>query len=271
MKRKNKTTKYILAGLFLSSMMGVTTACDPLGIEPTTKVDEERFWENPQLARSYVNNFYFISQSASGDTFQSEQWSDNCQGNYEQDWDTYRQYNFNKRTYDENNGITCFSAPWSGAYKNIRAVNLGIEKISSSSILTEAQKNQFLGECYFFRAFIYFDMEKFWGSVPYVDKALTIEDETYLPRTKRETIFDNILDDLQKSVDYFKAYGGTHTLGMVNEDVANAYISRVALYAANAADASAKGLYSDDAEGFCSSLRRMQIIIMNWLIMQLKD
>lgn len=80
MKRKNKTTKYILAGLFLSSMMGVTTACDPLGIEPTTKVDEERFWENPQLARSYVNNFYFISQSASGDTFQSEQWSDNCQG-----------------------------------------------------------------------------------------------------------------------------------------------------------------------------------------------
>ena len=196
-----------------------------------------------------VNNFYFISQSASGDTFQSEQWSDNCQGNYEQDWDTYRQYNFNKRTYDENNGITCFSAPWSGAYKNIRAVNLGIEKISSSSILTEAQKNQFLGECYFFRAFIYFDMEKFWGSVPYVDKALTIEDETYLPRTKRETIFDNILDDLQKSVDYFKAYGGTHTLGMVNEDVANAYISRVALYAANAADASAKGLYSDDAEG----------------------
>lgn len=55
MKRKNKTTKYILAGLFLSSMMGVTTACDPLGIEPTTKVDEERFWENPQLIFNKVD------------------------------------------------------------------------------------------------------------------------------------------------------------------------------------------------------------------------
>ena len=43
MKRKNKTTKYILAGLFLSSMMGVTTACDPLGIEPTTKVMKNAF------------------------------------------------------------------------------------------------------------------------------------------------------------------------------------------------------------------------------------
>lgn len=249
MKSKNKSIKYILTSLCLASLMGMTTACDPLGIEPTTKVDEERFWENPQLARSYVNNFYFMSQSGSGDTFQSEQWSDNCQGNYEQDWNTYRQESFNKRNYDENTGISSFTAPWGGAYKNVRSVNLGIERIESSSVLTEGQKNQFLGECYFFRAFVYFDMEKFWGAVPYVDKALNITDETYLPRTKRETIFDNILSDLKKSVDYFNAYGGAHTVGMVNEDVANAYISRVALYAANAAEASAKSIYTDDAEG----------------------
>ena len=60
MKTQNKLFKNILGGLFLASMMGVTTACDPLGIEPTTKVDEERFWQNDQLARAYVNNFYFI-------------------------------------------------------------------------------------------------------------------------------------------------------------------------------------------------------------------
>lgn len=249
MKSKIQTTKYILAGLFLSSMMGLTTACDPLGIEPTTKVDEERFWENPQLARSYVNNLYFIQASASGDTFQSEQWSDNCQGNYEQDWNTYRQENFNQRLFDENSGCTCFSAPWSGAYKNIRAVNLGIEKIGASTVLTEADKNQLLGECYFFRAFIYFDMEKFWGAVPYVDRVLTVQDETYLPRTKREVIFDNILNDLQKAVDYFVASGKNPDRGMINADVCKVFISRVALYAANAADASSKGIYNDDKEG----------------------
>lgn len=51
MKRKNKTTKYILAGLFLSSMMGVTTACDPLGIEPTTK------WMKNALGKSSIGSF----------------------------------------------------------------------------------------------------------------------------------------------------------------------------------------------------------------------
>ena len=241
--------KNILLGASFFVMMAMTTACDPLGIEPTTKVDEERFWENAQLARSYVNSFYLWSSAASGDTFQSEQWSDNCQGNYEQDWDTYRQERFTKRMYDEMNSISCFSAPWSSSYANIRTVNLGIEKITSSPAIQEELRNQLLAECHFFRAFLYFDMEKFWGAVPYVDRALNVTDDTYLPRTKRETIFDNILADLQESVRLFEAYGGKPSTGMVNKDVANAFISRVALYAANAAEASAKNIYTDDAEG----------------------
>ena len=243
MKTQNKLFKNVLGGMVLATVVGAATACDPLGIEPTTKVDESRFWENDQLARAYVNNFYFIGESYTGETFQSEQWSDNCQGNYEQDWDTYRQETFIKRRYDEN---SAWSGPWTNAYKNIRNIYLAIEKVGASNF-SESFKNQLLGESHFFLAYVYFDMIKFWGSVPYVDKALTLSDETYLPRTKREVIFDNILDNLDKSVAYFKEAGTTHTTGMVNEDVANAFKSRVALYAACAADAS--GFYTDDAEG----------------------
>lgn len=36
-------------------------------------------------------------------------------------------------------------------------------------------------------------MEKFWGTVPYVDHALSVNEETFLPQTKRETLFDNML------------------------------------------------------------------------------
>ena len=243
MKTQNKLFKNILGGLFLASMMGVTTACDPLGIEPTTKVDESRFWENEQLARAYVNNFYFIGETGSGDTFQSEQWSDNCQGNYEQDWATYRQETFNKRRYDEDSP---YSGPWSDAYKNIRNIYVAIEKVGGSA-LSEQLKNQLLAESHFFLAYVYFDMIKFWGTVPYVEKALNITDETYLPQTKREVVFDNILANLDKSIEYFEAADVAHTVGMVNKDVANAFKSRVALYAANAAEAS--GFYTDDADG----------------------
>ncbi len=245
MKTQNKFYRNILGGLFLASMMGMTTACDPLGIEPTTKVDEERFWQNEQLARAYVNSLYLIGESYSGDTFQAEQWSDNCQGNYESDWDTYRQETFNKRRYDEETGAS--KGPWTDSYKRIHNIWLGIEKIGESSALDERLKNQLLGECHFFLAYVYFDMIKYWGTVPYVDKALSINDETYLPQASRETVFDNILASLDQSVAYFKEANVSKTIGMVNADVANAFKSRVALYAANAAEAS--GFYTDDAAG----------------------
>lgn len=246
MKSKINIKKYMWAGMFAVALGATMTSCDPLGVEPTTKVDEARFWLNPLLARTYVNNFYFIAPSYSGHDFQTEQWSDNCQGNSEQDWDTYRQNKFNNRQYDE---TSPWSGPWSGSYQNLYNIHIGMEKIASSGALNEQIKSQLLAECYFFRAWVYFDMEKFWGTVPYVDHALSLDENTYLPQTKRETLFDNMLADLDKSIELFGKMNGTPEIGMVNINVAKAFKSRVALYAANAASASAKGIYTDDAAG----------------------
>lgn len=249
MKNKNILPKMVLSSICFASMLSLIS-CDPLGMEPTTMVDQDRFWLNPQLTREYVNNFYTWSPLASGQNFQSEQWSDNCQGNAERDWNTYNQLPFNDRRYDPDTSISSFNITdaWNNAYKHIRAINLGIERISTSSAITTAAKNQFLGECYFFRAWQYFDMEKYWGTVPYVDKSLSITDETFLPQIKREQLFDNILNDLTKAAQHFAEYGGTPLLGMVTEGAVEAFRSRVALAAACAADASAKGLYNFDDE-----------------------
>lgn len=246
MKSKINIKRYMWAGMLAAVVGATATSCDPLGVEPTTKVDETRFWQNPQLARSYVNNFYFIDATGSGDNFTSEQWSDNCQGNCETDWSTYRQLSYNNRQYDETSGGT---GPWTGAYQNLYQIHVGMDKIANSNALEASLKNQLLAECHFFRAWVYFDMEKYWGTVPYVDHALSLTENTYLERAKRETLFDNILADLDKSMEYFDQMSGTPDVGMVNKNVAEAFKSRVALYAADAAAASAKGIYSDDAAG----------------------
>ena len=114
--------------------------------------------------------------------------------------------------------------------------------------MSENLRNQLLAET-FFPCIRLFRHDKILGAVPYVDKALTVDDETYLPQNKREEIFDNILSDLNKSIEYFDKTDGRSVIGMVNKDVTTAFISRVGLYAANAADASAKGLFSDDPKG----------------------
>ncbi len=250
MKNRTILNKMVLGGVCLTSMLSLIS-CDPLGMEPTTMVDQDRFWLNPQLTREYVNNFYIWTPLASGQTFQSEQWSDNCQGNAEKDWNTYNQYTFTNRRYDPETSIASLdiSKAWDNSFKHLRAINLGIERITTSTAITETVKNQLLAECYFFRAWEYFDMEKFWGTVPYLDKSLSITDETFLPRIKREKLFDNMLNDLTQAATYFAAYGEKPLRGMVDANVVEAFRSRVALAAACAAEASAKGLYAFDDKG----------------------
>ncbi len=240
---------------FFSLLMVLTVfvwGCNPLDITPTTHVGDEQFWNNPALARNYVNDFYTWTPLASGHNFQSEQWSDNCLGNNETDWNTYRQEQITRRRYDAETGISVdlLVMPWATSYNKIRAVNIGIEKIGGSTVLGEAQKAQLLGESYFFRAWVYFEMEQYWGTVPYVDKVLTVFDETFLPRIKREALFDNMLSDLDNAILHLKINTVTPDIGIVNVAVAQAFKSRVALFAGCAAEASENGIHSyDDPSG----------------------
>lgn len=246
---KNKySLKNILSGLLMTACL---VACDPLGIEPTTMVDEDRFWEDAQLSRAYVNQLYLYTPATAGQTQQSEQWSDNAIGWLDDQYDTYRQTNFTQRSYDAVNTVSCFNwnSLWNNLYKKIRAANLGLERISASNAIKEEDKQQMLAECHFFRAMFYFELEQYWGAVPYVDRVLTIFDETMIPRATRETIFDNILADLDQAVTLFNESNSNPAMGMINANVATAMKSRIALYAGCAAEASTKGIYGNDEAG----------------------
>lgn len=228
---------------FILSALLVFTACDPLGIDPTTEVFEDQFWKNTQLARSYVYKFYTWSPAGVNHYFQAEQWSDNAIGNDDRDQDVFRQTGFTHRQYDALTGVPGFSVPWGGHYQRIRAVNLGLERIPNVPNILENDMNQLLAECYFFRGLTYFDLEIYWGGVPYIDQTMTIFDETMLPRIGREELYDKILEDFDEAIRLMKLSGNTPTLGLANIDAIETYKSRVALYAACAADASKVGTY----------------------------
>lgn len=241
MKKYNLKNKWY--GLLTVLTLFGTSSCDPLGIEPTTEVSEDQFWENRQFPRTYVNTFYTWRTAVTNDTFTAEQWSDNAIGNDEKDWKTYNQKSFTHRWYDPVTSVDGFSTPWDSQYKHIRQVNIGLERIAKTNILNESVRAQLLGECYFFRAWLYFELEQYWGPVPFVDKVLTVYDETMIPRSTREQLFDYILKDLDASIASFAKSQETIQLGLVNGDAAQVLKSRVALYAACAAEASKAGTY----------------------------
>lgn len=234
---KKLYTFALFASIFLSG-------CDPLGIKPTTAVFEDQFWENAQLSRSFVNQFYLWAPAGANQTFQSELWSDNAVGNINTDHDTFRQLDFNNRRYDElTSVVTMTKAPWGDGYKKIRQANLAIERIPNVPNITESDMNQLLAECYAFRAQFYFDMERYWGGMPIITKVMDVFDETMLPQNTREEVFTQILSDYDKALELFGKVTSASKLGLINADAVQILKSRAALTAACAAEASENGIY----------------------------
>lgn len=80
----------------------------------------------------------------------------------------------------------------------IRGINDAIEGIEGGS-LPEEEKNEYLGQAYFFRAWCYYKLFKWYGGVPLVKSVLEPVEGVSVPRsTTRETV-EFICSDLDKA------------------------------------------------------------------------
>lgn len=84
------------------------------------------------------------------------------------------------------------------AWGRIRNINDAIQGVSNGS-LSDAQKNEFLGQLYFFRAWCYYNLVKFYGGVPIVDEVQDPVETVVNPRRSAKACFDFILRDLDTS------------------------------------------------------------------------
>lgn len=96
------------------------------------------------------------------------------------------------------------------AYGRIRNVNDVLRGITNSS-LTEEQKNELLGQAYFFRAWCYYQLVKWFGGVPLVKDVLEPVESSFTPRSTTKECIEFICEDLDKSAEMlapFTTHGG---------------------------------------------------------------
>lgn len=128
-----------------------------------------------------------------------------------------------------NGQLTISNAQPLNEYRDIRGINFFLNKVSDAKG-NQSDIDQYTGEAYFFRAWFYFELVKKYGDVSWVNSLLNSDDEsTLLSRDNRMVIVDSILNDLQKANDLLSAKSNSSSM-RVHKDVAQAMISRVALY-----------------------------------------
>lgn len=212
-------TKYIniLTGLALA--IGATSCVD-LDLAPTDQKSTATMWKTTQDAEQGVSILYNYVPSA---MWQSDEdfYTDNSA------------FGIKWAVGQRAHGVwsaTDFS--WKTEYTYIRYANLVFANIDGVEGLSETDRNNILGQAHFFRAWIYFDLIKQFGGVPYVTEPLELSEQADLTRADWETCYQNVMSDFDKAIQMLPE---TTANGRINKYVARAYKMRAALYYANPA------------------------------------
>lgn len=141
----------------------------------------------------------------------------------------------------ENNTVSSNNASlanrlWSDTYTFIRQANMAIANISRSSGMTEAGKNQLLGESKFWRAYGLFNLVNYFGDVP-----LTVSSDEFvnaaLGRAPAAQVWAQIITDLKEAKALLPATYVGNSRTRINKHAASAFLARAYLYTKDYANA----------------------------------
>jgi starch-binding outer membrane protein, SusD/RagB family len=99
-------------------------------------------------------------------------------------------------SFEVTEGFADLGTVWNNAYNAINRANECIEGINKSPIKDNPEMKQLLGEAVTLRAYWYYLLVNNWGDVPYKTAPTRAGDNFFQPRTGRDTILTNCINDL---------------------------------------------------------------------------
>ncbi|WP_119080682.1 RagB/SusD family nutrient uptake outer membrane protein [Chitinophaga alhagiae] len=204
-----------IISFFVITALAAGCTKDFLERAPLDTISEPEFWKTANDLQLYVNNLYHNSWK---NQYEMDNGSDNALStNGASTW---------------MNGLTQPTADATGSsYTHIRNVNI---MIANMDRVTEADGDQYKGEAYFIRARHYFDILGNVGAAQLVTEPLKSTDERlYMLRTRRDSVADFILSDLDKAIALLKTKDQlklSNEYQRINKDAAIAFKARIALF-----------------------------------------
>lgn len=130
----------------------------------------------------------------------------------------------------ENGGEDNYLALWTETYKGVFRTNTIISRFNQADYGdNQKQKDQDLGETYFLRAYYYFQLCQFFGTVPLI----TVPEPVNLPRAEPEALFAQIASDLKNAAELMPESSPNkpvERMGHATKWAAKGYLARVFLY-----------------------------------------
>ncbi len=166
-----------VVGMVSGMMMVASCELDRM---PETTLADNNFWQSETDMRGACNKLYVDLPGFSHDTRADDVIGTAANSVSSGNW-----------------SVPATSNDWTQPYQKIGVCNNIIAKGESAPLL-DAQKNRWIAEARFFRAYHYFDLVRKYGDVPLILKAFdsTSDPDITMPRTPREEVIQQCYADL---------------------------------------------------------------------------
>lgn len=135
-------------------------------------------------------------------------------------------------------------------YTGIRKANLVLQRINEVQDISDLDRRDFMGRCYFLRAYYYYMLVLQYGPVPIVpDVPFNVDasvDEMSIERATYDECVAYICENLEKAAQYLYTERASSEISLPTSAAALATLSRITLYAASPwFNGGSGGIYSD--------------------------
>jgi hypothetical protein len=202
--------------LYIAILLGSLgfAACDKLDQVPQSTATRQAVFGTENGLKLYTNSFYgmgFLPKNSTSQDAMSDYLAVRDVQNF-----------IREGGFAANN-----SSGWT--WTDLRNINYFIQNCTDPAV-PEATRNNYLGIARYFRAYFYWDKVKRFGDVPWIGKALDIDDPLLTAgRDKRERVMDSVLADLDFACNNIITTNDASRT-TITKWVAHAFKSRVCLF-----------------------------------------
>ncbi|OQP64285.1 carbohydrate-binding protein SusD [Niastella vici] len=190
--------------IFLIAVLACTViSCkkDFIELSPEDEIAEASFYKTEAQFRMALTAAYQpLRDLETNDFYTGEMRSDNTH---------YQYYQINRGTaYTMRENIADFMDDPSNDYSNavyfhcfrgVSRANIILDRIDGGT-LTDAAKNDIVGQAKFLRAFNFFKLVRYFGGVPLFVHEVTDAEQSFLPRSTADQVYAQIVDDAKDAI-----------------------------------------------------------------------
>jgi len=217
------TIKIILSILALNVL--VITSCnkDFLETKPLDEIAAPDVFSDPSLAQTYINGIYLNFYK----NLQKRMKAVYCDEGHRRDDNSA--LNFNRCLISADDVPSWTHEDWGSLYKNIRRCNVFLEGIEQAAF----DKEVYVGEVRFLRAWLYFRLASMYGGVPLITKPYDLTDELTAPRDTYSNVVKFIVEECDAAAAALPVIQTGIDNGRATKGAALALKARTLLYAAS--------------------------------------